>query len=632
MHDAVSVTPGFAGHSWDGEIMKLNIARSLAIFAAVVTAGMIVSIGIQNHAFNRLRVNGEMYRQIIYGKDLVADILPPPLYLVESYMLALEAVQRPSVAKPNLERIATVLKPAYEDRRKFWQESELSADLRQKLLNDVLVKGDTFWKTMNDELSPAILSGDRTAMATAFEKLATQFHVHEAAVNQLVEMANAFLAQAEKDAAEQTDVLSALTLVAAAASLALLLGGLYVFRRRAIMPLSTMRDYMTVLADGDYSKEVPFSHRGDEIGEMARAVTVFRESARERNAIRDRQDAERLAQAERDRALAAARASEEAARERVIGHLRNGLAKLSQGDLTIDIREPFDAAYEELRAEFNSSVQTLYGAMREIFGATEMVRGGSDSIASSTDDLAQRTEHQAASLEQAASALDEITATMRNSSQRASEANSMMTSARESAAHSAGIVREAVMAMEKIEASSSQIGKILNGIDDIAFQTNLLALNAGVEAARAGEAGKGFAVVAHEVRELAGRSAKLAQEIRVLIDTSAAQVATGVSLVNRTGDALGDINDQVARVTDLIGSIMRASSEQATALNEVNTAINRMDTVTQQNAAMVEETSAACHELGEEAIKLNRLLSRFRLAERENATHRPEMPPLKRAS
>ncbi|WP_117191504.1 methyl-accepting chemotaxis protein [Rhizobium terrae] len=612
--------------------MKLNIARSLAIFAAVVTAGMIVSIGIQNHAFNRLRVNGEMYRQIIYGKDLVADILPPPLYLVESYMLALEAVQRPSVAKPNLERIATVLKPAYEDRRKFWQESELSADLRQKLLNDVLVKGDTFWKTMNDELSPAILSGDRTAMATAFEKLATQFHVHEAAVNQLVEMANAFLAQAEKDAAEQTDVLSALTLVAAAASLALLLGGLYVFRRRAIMPLSTMRDYMTVLADGDYSKEVPFSHRGDEIGEMARAVTVFRESARERNAIRDRQDAERLAQAERDRALAAARASEEAARERVIGHLRNGLAKLSQGDLTIDIREPFDAAYEELRAEFNSSVQTLYGAMREIFGATEMVRGGSDSIASSTDDLAQRTEHQAASLEQAASALDEITATMRNSSQRASEANSMMTSARESAAHSAGIVREAVMAMEKIEASSSQIGKILNGIDDIAFQTNLLALNAGVEAARAGEAGKGFAVVAHEVRELAGRSAKLAQEIRVLIDTSAAQVATGVSLVNRTGDALGDINDQVARVTDLIGSIMRASSEQATALNEVNTAINRMDTVTQQNAAMVEETSAACHELGEEAIKLNRLLSRFRLAERENATHRPEMPPLKRAS
>src|SRR5687768_8730553 len=101
--------------------MRLNIARSLAIFAAVVTTGLVISIGIQNHAFNKLRVNGEIYRQIIYGKDLVADILPPPLYLVESYMLALEAVQRPAAAKSNLERIAAVLKPAYEDRRKYWQ-------------------------------------------------------------------------------------------------------------------------------------------------------------------------------------------------------------------------------------------------------------------------------------------------------------------------------------------------------------------------------------------------------------------------------------------------------------------------------------------------------------------------------
>lgn len=593
--------------------MKLNIARSLAIFAGIVITGLTISIGIQNHAFNKLRVNGELYKQIIYGKDLVADILPPPLYLVESYMLALEAVQRPATAKTNLDRIATVLKPAYEDRRKYWQESALSLDLKQKLLNDVLIKGDDFWKTMNGELSPAVLSGDGTATANAFEKLADQFHTHEISVNELVEMANTFLANAEKDAAEQTELLSSITLAAAAVSLLLLASGLYAFRRRAIVPLSAMRDYMVILAGGDYSREVPYSHRNDEIGEMAHAVTVFRQSAMERDDVRRRQEADRQAQSERERELAALKAEEEAAREQVISNLRNGLARLSHGDLTVQLAEPFEAAYEELRDEFNSSIETLLLVMREISGVADTVRTGSGEIAASTGDLAQRTEHQAASLEQAASALDQITVTIKNASERAHEANAMMISAQKGAAHSAGIVREAVLAMEKIEASSARIGNIINAIDEIAFQTNLLALNAGVEAARAGEAGKGFAVVAQEVRELAGRSANLAQEIKLLIETSANQVATGVSLVNRTGEALGDIDHQVAKVTELISSIMRASSEQSTALGEVSSAVNRMDTVTQQNAAMVEETSAACHELGEEAAKLNRLLSRFTL-------------------
>ncbi|MBD9449343.1 HAMP domain-containing methyl-accepting chemotaxis protein [Rhizobium sp. RHZ01] len=593
--------------------MKLNIARSLAIFAVVVAAGLIASIGIQNYAFNKLRVNGEMYRQIVYGKDLVADILPPPLYVVESYMLALEAVQRPEVAGKNIDRIQNVLKPAYEDRRKYWQATALSADLKEKLLNDVFIKGDAFWKVMQDELAPAILNHDSAVIPTAFEKLATNFHIHETAVNELVDMANAFLAKAEKDAAEQTSILSAITVASAAVSLCLLLGGLYAFRRRAIVPLSAMRDYMAILAGGDYSKEVPFSHRVDEIGEMARAVTVFRESAQERNKIREHQDAERQAQAQRDAALAASNADEDAGRERIIVSLSRGLDRLSRGDLTVQLNEAFAPDYERLREQFNSSVRTLSGTMRDIATATTTVRTGTSEIATSTDDLARRTEHQAASLEQAASALDQITVTVKNSSERAHEANAMMTVTKESASYSATVVHEAVAAMEKIEASSVQIGEIINVIDEIAFQTNLLALNAGVEAARAGEAGKGFAVVAQEVRDLAGRSAKLAKEIKQLVETSSSQVSTGVALVNRTGEALNSIDQQVLKVTTLIEAIVRSSSEQTTALVEVNAAVNTMDSVTQQNAAMAEETSAACRELGNEALHLNHLLSRFAL-------------------
>ncbi|WP_028748140.1 methyl-accepting chemotaxis protein [Rhizobium mesoamericanum] len=601
--------------------MKLNIARSLAMFAAVVTAGLIASIGIQNYAFNKLRVNGQMYKQIVYGKDLVADILPPPLYIVESYMLALEAVQRPEVARKNIDRIQNVLVPAYDDRRKYWQATALSANLKEKLLNDVLVKGDLFWKVMQDELAPAILNNNSAVIQTAFLKLSTNFHIHEKAVNELVDMANAFSAEAERDAAEQTYLLSTITLASAAVSLCLLLGGLYVFRRRAIVPLSAMRDYMTILAGGEYSKDVPFSSRADEIGEMARAVTVFRQSAEERNNIRQRQDAERQAQTLRDAAHAAVKADEEAARERVIVDLGRGLERLSGGDLTVQLSEPFGSAYETLREQFNSSVRTLSGAMKDIATATNAVKIGSSEISSSTEDLARRTEHQAASLEQAASALDQITATVKNSSERANEANAMMKATKESANYSASVVHEAVAAMQKIETSSAQIGEIINVIDEIAFQTNLLALNAGVEAARAGEAGKGFAVVAQEVRDLAGRSANLAKEIKQLIETSSGQVSTGVALVNRTGEALNQIDQQVLKVTSLIETIVRSSSEQTTALVEVNAAVNTMDSVTQQNAAMAEESSAACRELGNEAAHLNHLLSSFVL---ENATKHPE--------
>ena len=346
---------------------------------------------------------------------------------------------------------------------------------------------------------------------------------------------------------------------------------------------------------------------------MARAVTVFRESAQERNKIREHQDAERLAQAQRDAALAASKADEDAGRERIIVSLSRGLDRLSRGDLTVQLNEAFAPDYERLREQFNSSVRTLSGTMRDIATATTTVRTGTSEIATSTDDLARRTEHQAASLEQAASALDQITVTVKNSSKRAHEANAMMTVTKESASYSATVVHEAVAAMEKIEASSVQIGEIINVIDEIAFQTNLLALNAGVEAARAGEAGKGFAVVAQEVRDLAGRSAKLAKEIKQLVETSSSQVSTGVALVNRTGEALNSIDQQVLKVTTLIEAIVRSSSEQTTALVEVNAAVNTMDSVTQQNAAMAEETSAACRELGNEALHLNHLLSRFAL-------------------
>jgi methyl-accepting chemotaxis protein len=167
--------------------------------------------------------------------------------------------------------------------------------------------------------------------------------------------------------------------------------------------------------------------------------------------------------------------------------------------------------------------------------------------------------------------------------------------------------------MGRIEQASSEIGKITNVIDEIAFQTNLLALNAGVEAARAGEAGKGFAVVAQEVRELAQRAASAAKDIKGLIAKSGSEVSTGVQLVQETGKVLGEIENRVLAITDHIHSIATAAREQATSLGEVSSAVNQMDKVTQQNAAMVQEANAATHRLSTEAETLAQMIEHFRL-------------------
>ncbi|MBB3647691.1 methyl-accepting chemotaxis protein [Rhizobium sp. BK619] len=592
--------------------MAFTIARSLVAFGVAVSAGLFMSIGLQHSALERLKVNGPVYEQVVYGKDLIADILPPPLFVVESYMLSFEASKFPELTDTNLAKIAN-LKAAYDDRRAYWKITRLPQALKDELENDVIAKGDKFWDVMNREIIPALTAKDEDKAHGAIEQLRIAFHSHQDAVEKLVANSDAFLKGEERNAASEIVTWTIYAGGAGFGSFALLLVGLYLLRRRAIVPLDGMKAYMGNLADGDFSTEVPYASRSDEIGAMSKAVAVFRRNALERQDAQKRETALRDAEFERERSQMADKAAEEQVRETVIAQLTHGLDQLSHGNLDCRIATPFAAAYETLRAKFNDSMDALCASMAEIAQTSKQVDSASADITGATESLASRTEQQAAMLEEATAALGEMNSKAKDASDHACKATGMMAETRNSAEHSAAVVREAIAAMERIEGSSSQIGDIVNVIDEIAFQTNLLALNAGVEAARAGEAGKGFAVVAQEVRELAMRSANAAKEIRALISTSSSQVSNGVELVNRTGKALQEIEGQVEQVAGLIARIVSVSSEQAVAIREINASVNALDQVTQHNATMAVETASACRALGTQTQTLEGVVRRFQI-------------------
>lgn len=325
------------------------------------------------------------------------------------------------------------------------------------------------------------------------------------------------------------------------------------------------------------------------------------------------------AEAELDSARKA-RDEAEKQQSHVVEALRVGLERLSQGDLTATIQNPFSGSYEQLRSDYNGALTTLATAMSGIARSAESIHNEARDISSTADGLSRRTETNSATLEETAAALDTLTTSVRAAASGADQADTAVSAAKTNAENSGKVVLETVSAMDQIAGSSERITSIIKVIDDIAFQTNLLALNAGVEAARAGDAGRGFAVVASEVRALAQRSSNAAREINDLIAKSATQVKTGVELVGRTGQALHQIVDSVSEISTLVSDIASSARQQSSSLAEINNSVSQLDQSTQQNAARLEETTAASETLRQNALTLVDAVSRFRVVEEARET------------
>jgi methyl-accepting chemotaxis protein len=432
---------------------------------------------------------------------------------------------------------------------------------------------------------------------------------------------------------------------------ALMLGTMLLVSR----PLRRITATISDLVAGKDNVSIPSLNRGDEVGDIARSLDIFKaQIAQNQNLQRERSAAQAEQLAERERNEATRQQQEEELDRSVakiidaavsghlgdriaagnlsgaVGRIAEGinrlldvtdrslqqisavLAGMADGDLSRRIHGDFSGVFARIQGDANSTAEKLTLIAGQLNDTARTVRDASGEISSGSQDLASRTESQAASIEETAASMHEITTTVKQNADSAQAANQLAVAARDTAEKGGSVVSQAVTAVTQIEGSAQKISDIVGLIDEIAFQTNLLALNASVEAARAGEAGKGFAVVAQEVRALAQRSANASKDIKALITESNAQVKTGAALVNQTGSSLTEIVAAIKKVSDIVAEIAAASREQATGLEQVNTAVGSMDEMTQRNGALVEETSASAQSLAMEAQRLAELVSFFK--------------------
>ncbi|MCK4501871.1 MAG: CZB domain-containing protein, partial [Desulfuromonadales bacterium] len=291
---------------------------------------------------------------------------------------------------------------------------------------------------------------------------------------------------------------------------------------------------------------------------------------------------------------------------------RSELAEaIARGDLTRDVNVTSE------KDQLGNALKTMLDGLREMVGgiqiAGEQIATGSGQVADASQSLSQGATESASSLEEVTASMNEMAGQVRTSAENASSANQLSSESQKAAETGDQQMAEMVSAMEEINRAGQNISKIIKVIDEIAFQTNLLALNAAVEAARAGQHGKGFAVVAEEVRNLAARSAKAAEETAELIEGSVALTDRGAQMAQQTADGLKGIMEGTTKVSDLLEEIAAASNEQAQGISEVTAGLAQIDQVTQQNTASAEESAAASEELSGQATQMLEMMKKFKL-------------------
>ncbi|HQU83952.1 MAG TPA: methyl-accepting chemotaxis protein, partial [Pyrinomonadaceae bacterium] len=646
---------------------NLNVKLKLLIIIVIAVSGFVV-LGVYSYNnVNKIETIGKKYDAIIEQKDLLADILPPPEYLVETYLVTVQTAL--STDPKEVEQLfskSKELRKDYETRHQYWVDAlKNDKDLSELLVKKSYQPATEYFEIFDRDFVPAVQQGNKQkAVELATGILKKKYEEHRAAIDEVVQATNKKSTEGSAEVMKLVDT-SPFWLIAISLFFTLLFNYFgWQISKNISNPLGEIAGKLESMSKGDIAQR--FSYDGkDEMGKLSVAFNSMIEYIRGvaesanflakgnlENKVEVRSEKDVLSKninsaidslnqliEETDKLTLAAKGGninlrgndrkfDGSYRELVkginetldavvtpINEAAEVLQKIADKDLTAKVKGNYQGEFAKIKDSLNTASANLDEGFLQVALSADQVASAAEQISEGSQHLAMNASDQASTLEEVAANLHEIASMARQNSVNSKAASELSEEAKHSADDGMDSMLKLTVAVEKIKNSSDSTAKIVKDIEEIAFQTNLLALNAAVEAARAGDAGKGFAVVAEEVRNLAMRSAEAAKTTAKLIDESVANTNEGVSINTEVREKLHKINELIEKTNVVVGEIASASNQQNQGIEQINNAIEQMNLTTQQTAANSEESASSAEELSSQSYEMLGLVKSYKLSE-----------------
>lgn len=513
-----------------------KLRDQLMIIVGIFVLGFGVFVILAWQTLVTVAVNGPIYRRIAQGKNLIADILPPPAYILESFLLTYELTQEKDakVLMESEDYLLNKLKNDYFASHDYWSRHLGEGAIKNAMIVDTHLPAREFYQIVENDLLPALEKGDREkAMQIVSGPLKQKYDLHRSMIDKVVTLVTA--SNSREEQAARSIIAGKMAILMAVAAGFIIIGFSVAWSIRT----SILR----------------------KLGEDPNVISVI-------------------------------------------------ITDVAAGNLNVDINRNRGVG---VYSEICKMVRNLSAIVGHISSSARKLTHHSHQFSSASQDLLRGASEQSDTIVEISDNVSEINSRISENTENAVTTNHLAKVSCAAAEKGKNAIMKTAGSMGEIFASSREISRIIKIIDDIAFQTNLLALNAAVEAARAGRNGKGFTVVAREVRNLASKCTKAAQETAELIENSNKKIESGLDDVQQTMTLFEEILENTRKVAELVDKIAAASGRQNERIGQVSKALSQINTVTRKNTNCAEDTASAAAELSDQAAQLTGIISHFKL-------------------